>query len=233
MTKYEETVAKIHQAFLANVKITMPTTALSLDLEPGQKATLQPVSWQRFEAILAQIGERRSSRIAYANSILEIMVPLPEHERSKVLIADLVKVLLKAEKRRWEPLGSTTFKREGMAAGIEPDDCFYIQNCKAVIGKNRLDLSVDPPPDLALETDVTSKTELAAYQALQVPELWIYSGDKLTINVLRRGRYIDSETSPTFPSLAVREIIPQFVQRAREVGVSQSLEEFEAFIQNQ
>lgn len=158
------------------------------------------------------------------------MAPLPEHERSKVLIADLVKTLLKVQKRQWEPLGSTTFKRENMAAGIEPDDCFYIQNYKAVIGKNRLDLSVDPPPDLAIKTDLTSKTELDAYEALRVPEVWLYERGKLKINVLGEGRYVDSETSPTFPGIAVVEIIPQFMQRAKEVGVSQALEEFEVFI---
>ena len=208
----------------------MLTTFINISLEPGQKVTLQPVYWQGFEEILSKLGQRRSSRIAYANEILEIMAPLPEHERSKVLIADLVKTLLKVQKRQWEPLGSTTFKRENMAAGIEPDDCFYIQNYKAAIGKNRLDLSVDPPPDLALETDLTSKTELDAYEALRVPELWIYERGKLKINVLREGRYVDSETSPTFPGIAVVEIIPQFMQRAKEVGVSQALEEFEAFI---
>jgi Uma2 family endonuclease len=158
------------------------------------------------------------------------MAPLPEHERSKVMLADLVKALLKAEKRRWEPLGSTTFKREGMAAGIEPDDCFYIQNYQAVIGKERLDLNVDPPPDLAIETDVTSKTSVDAYVALGVPELWIYEGGKLTINVLQEGEYVMSETSSIFPSVAVAEVIPHFMQRGREVGVSQALEEFEAFI---
>jgi Uma2 family endonuclease len=208
----------------------MLTTYINISLEPGQKVTLQPVYWQGFEEILSKLGQRRSSRIAYANEILEIMAPLPEHERSKVLIADLVKTLLKAQKRQWEPLGSTTFKRENMAAGIEPDDCFYIQNYKAAIGKNRLDLSVDPPPDLALETDLTSKTELDAYEALRVPELWIYERGKLKINVLGEDRYVESETSPTFPGIAVVEIIPQFMQRAKEVGVSQALEEFEAFI---
>lgn len=207
----------------------MPTTFINLHLEPGQKITLQPVSWAAFEAILSELG-RRASRIAYANGILEIMVPLPEHERAKVLLADLVKTLLKAQKRQWQPLGSTTFKREDMKAGIEPDDCFYIQNYKAVIGKNRLDLTVDPPPDLALETDVTSKTELNAYEALGVPELWIYEGGKLKINVLQAGRYVESETSPTFPNIAVIKIIPRFMQLAQTIGVSQTLEEFETFI---
>lgn len=208
----------------------MPTTSISLRLEPGQKVTLQPVSWEGFEEILAELGERRSSRIAYANGILEIMAPLPEHERSKVLLADIVKTLLKVQKRAWEPLGSTTFKRKGMKAGIEPDDCFYIQNYKAVIGKNRLDLTVDPPPDLALESDLTSKTELDAYEALGVLELWIYSGGKLKINLLQEGKYVESQTSSTFPGVAVIEIIPRFMQRAREVGVSQALEEFQAFM---
>jgi Uma2 family endonuclease len=104
------------------------STAISLRLEPGQTVTLQPVPWQRFEQILVELGESRSSRIAYFNGTLEIMTPLPEHERSKVLIGDLVKTLLKLQKRSWESLGSTTFKREGMSAGIEPDNCFYIEN---------------------------------------------------------------------------------------------------------
>ncbi len=90
----------------------MVMSAIALQLEPGQKITLQPVSWQRFEEILGQLDNKRSSRIAYAKGILEIMSPLPEHERTKVILADMVKILLKVQKRAWEPLGSTTFKRE-------------------------------------------------------------------------------------------------------------------------
>lgn len=183
----------------------MSTTAISLQLKPGQKVTLQPVSWQGFEEIMADLGERRESRIAYANGIMEIMTPLPEHERAKISLADWIKTLLRIQKRQWEPLGSTTFKREDMAAGIEPDECFYIQNYKAVIGKERLDLTVDPPLDLAIETDLTSKTEIAAYEALRVPEVWIYEKGKLKINVLQGNRYIESPNSPTFPNVAVIE----------------------------
>jgi Uma2 family endonuclease len=208
----------------------MPATAISLRLEPGQKVTLEPVTWEEFEHILAELGESRSSRIAYANQILEIMAPLPEHERSKILLADLVKALLKFHKRSWEPLGSTTFKSQSMTAGIEPDECFYIENYKAVIGKNRLDLTVDPPPDLALETDLTSKTELDAYEALKVPELWIYKNSNLKIYLLQQGKYVESQTSQTFTGIEVIEIIPLFIQRAKEVGVSQTLAEFDIFL---
>jgi Uma2 family endonuclease len=91
-------------------------------------------------------------------------------------------------------------------------------------------LTVDPPPDLVLETDVTSKTELDAYTALGVPELWIYNKGKLKINLLQTGSYIESEASSTFPNLAIIQIISQFMQRAKEFGVSQTLEEFERFI---
>ncbi|MEH2053012.1 MAG: Uma2 family endonuclease [Nostoc sp.] len=66
---------------------------------------------------------------------------------------------------------------------IEPDTCFYIQNACQMIGKRRLDLSVDPPPDLAIEIDVTSKTQLSAYVALSVSELWCYGDEKLKVFV--------------------------------------------------
>ncbi|MEA5596601.1 Uma2 family endonuclease [Rivularia sp. UHCC 0363] len=228
----------------------MLATSINLQLEPGQKVTLQPVSWESFEEILKQLGEFRASRIAYANQILEIMAPLPEHERSKVLLADLVKILLTIQKKSWEPLGSTTFKShcvarvprvvasggsQGMSAGIEPDDCFYIKNYQAVIGKQRIDLNIDPPPDLALETDVTSKTEIDAYEALAVPELWIYAGGKLRINLLQEGKYIESiesEISYIFPNFKIIDIIPRFMQRSFVVGVSQTLEEFEVFVRD-
>jgi Uma2 family endonuclease len=78
----------------------MPTSTINLDLEPGQKATLQPVTWQGFEEILSKLGYKRSARIAYANGILEIMAPLPEHERAKVVLTDLVKIILRVQKRQ-------------------------------------------------------------------------------------------------------------------------------------
>lgn len=117
-----------------------------------------------------------------------------------------------------------------MTAGIEPDDCFYIQNYKAVIGKERIDLSIDPPPDLALETDVTSKTTTDAYKALGVPELWVYDAPSLKINILVNDKYIETLTSPTFPDIDVVKIIPQYISRAKVVGVSLALYEFEQFI---
>jgi len=84
----------------------------------------------------------------------------------------LLKALLEELDIEFRSLGSKTFKHATMLKGIEPDRCFYIQNEAAVRGKKRLDLTVDPPPDLALEVDITSRTHPDTYAALGVPELW-------------------------------------------------------------
>ncbi len=112
-------------------------------LAPGSLVTIPDITWQEFESILQELGEKRSTRVAYYQGTLEIMVPLPEHEKPKDIIADIVKILLQIIGKRYEPFGSTTFKRPGIA-GIEPDACFYIQNYQCMIDR-RLQPD-DPPP---------------------------------------------------------------------------------------
>ena len=183
-----------------------------MQLGPGSTLTIPDVSWEEFESILQEMGEKRAARIAYSKGTLEIMVPLPEHEVPRDLISDIVKILLKAKGIRYQPFGSTTFKQEN-TAGVEPDACFYIRNYQRMIGRRRLEAQ-DPPPDLAIETDVTSKTTLDAYEAIAVPELWIYGRGKLTIYLLRDGKYINSDTSPIFAHIPLIQIIPATVERA-------------------
>ncbi len=129
-----------------------------LSVPPGQRVLLHDVSWQELEIILEELGEHRGARIAYDNGTLEIMTPLPEHEDNKEIIGDLVKALLEELNIEFRSLGSITFQNQAMAKGIEPDQCFYIQNEAAIRGKKRIDLGVDPPPDLALEIDITCRT---------------------------------------------------------------------------
>ncbi|MEG4496448.1 Uma2 family endonuclease [Microcoleus sp. F10-C6] len=199
-----------------------------ITLSPGSVVTIPNITWLEFESILQELGEKRRTRIAYSNSTLEIMVPLPEHERPKDLISDIVKILLKSAGRRYEPFGSTTFKREG-AAGVEPDACFYILNYQRMINRRRL-LPDDPPPDLAIETDVTSKTKLDAYKIIGVPEVWVYDSGRLRIYLLQNGEYVESNISPNFPEIAIAQIIPATVERALQVGSCQALEELESAI---
>ena len=204
-----------------------------ITVPPGQRVLLSYVSWQEFEAILEDLGEHRASRVAYDNGVLEIMTPLPEHEINKELVSDLVKALLEELDIEFCTLGSTTFKNEGINKGIEPDNCFYIQNEAAVRGKNRLDLTVDPPPDLALEIDVTSRTHPSIYEALGVPELWRFENGKLQINVLQEGKYIKGESSPNFPNFPLIEVIPHYLNQCRSVGRNKTMKAFRAWVREQ
>ncbi|NEQ45747.1 MAG: Uma2 family endonuclease [Leptolyngbya sp. SIOISBB] len=210
-------------ALLNLVKIPIKT----IDLAPGSRLQVQDVTWQQYVSLLNDLGpDRRTPQLHYCHQTLEIMAPLPEHERSIVVIADLVKVILRLQQRPWESLRSSTFRREGMA-GVEPDDCFYIQNQQAVIGKERLDLTVDPPPDLAIESDMTSKTQIAAYEVIGVPELWVYDSGNLRIFHLTTGQYAEADTSQTFPNLPLKQMIPQVLRQAKTIGTSQALMAFE------
>ncbi len=200
---------------------------------PGQRIILEDVSWQVFEAILNELGEHRGSRVAYSQGTLEIMAPLPEHERAKVIIGDLVKALLDELNLNWESLGSTTFKRKDKTAGIEPDDCFYIQNYRLMIGKDRIDLTIDPPPDLAIEIDVTSKTQISAYEALKIPEIWRYENGNVEINLLQGEQYVKSQTSLIFPNFPIIELITRFIEMARTTGTSSALRAFRKWVKEQ
>ena len=199
-------------------------------LPPGQRVLLKDVTWQEFEAILEDLGENRASRIAYENRTLEIMFPLPEHETRKVLIGDLLKALMEELEVEFWSLGCTTFKNEFMGEGIEPDDCFYIENEVTIRGKERIDLKIDPPPDLALEIDVTSRTHPSIYQNLGVPELWRFYKGKLKIYVLRNGEYLESEFSPHFPNLPLTEVIPEYRDRAAIEGRNKTMKAFRAWV---
>ena len=196
-----------------------------IQLNPGSAISIHNISWEQFEAILAELGEERRTRIAYSKGTLEIMSPLPAHERPHRIIGYLVTTLLDAQERDWEDFGSTTFRKKAKEAGLEPDTCFYIQNARQVRDCMRMDLAIYPPPDLAIESDVTSKTTLDAYESLEVPEVWIYTGEKFTINVLIGSEYAESSTSPTFPDLPILELIPRLVQQAFQEGSSKVLRE--------
>ncbi len=201
-----------------------------LKIKPGQQLLLEDVSWQQFENILTDLGEHRAARVSYSYGSLEIMVPLPEHEKAKEIIGDTIKILLDQLNIDYDSLGSTTLKSERMTQGVEPDACFYIQNQALVLGKNRLDMNIDPPPDLAVEIDLTSRTPLENYRILGVPELWRYGKQGLQISVLQNGKYVESNASPTFPDLPIVELIDRCVQQSQTVGSSQAIRAFKQWV---
>jgi Uma2 family endonuclease len=201
--------------------VTVPIQAIALT--PGSTIRIPNLSWQDFERVLAEPWKRHT-RMTYYQGTLEIMAPLAIHERPHRIIADIVKAILDAQERDWEDFGSTTFKRPEIA-GVEPDTCLYIQNSNWVRGCTDMNLEVYPPPDLAIESDVTSKTTLDAYKALYIPEVWIYSNKQLKIHILSNQGYAESLISGIFPDLLITEMLPPLVQKAIDTGTSQMLRE--------
>lgn len=204
-----------------------------LTVLPGNTVQLKDISWQTYENILEEMGESYAARLAYYKRTLEIRMPLPKHERAKSIIGDLVKILLEELDIDCEPLGSTTFKRQDMESGVEPDECFYIKNAMAIRGKDRIDLTIDPPPDLAIEIDNTSSTSLNSYEALGVPELWRYDGRILQINVLQAGKYVEFTNSPTFPSFPLLEVIPQTLEQSKTIGRNAAVKGFRNWVREE
>jgi len=198
---------------------------------PGQRMLLHDVSWDEFERILVELGDSRASRLAYDNGLLEIAMPLPEHEYAKEIIGDLIKALLEELDIEFCSLGSTTFKQAGQK-GIEPDQCFYIQHEAVIRGKKRIDLEIDPPPDLALEIDITSRSYPSLYAALGVPELWQFENGNMAIKALQDGQYVTVAESPRFPGWPLQTVMLEHLQLSTEVGRNKALRAFRQWVRS-
>jgi Uma2 family endonuclease len=180
---------------------------------PEQRVILRHVSWGTYERLLAEHLECSSPRFTYDRGMLEIMVVSAEHERPNRLLASLFEVLAEEMDIDFENLGSNTFKREDLTQGFEPDTCFYIQQVERIRGKTRLDLTIDPPPDLVIEIDITSDflNKLPIYAAVGVPEVWRYDGQDLTIFRLTGDAYSACEDSVALPGVT-RTRLAQFME---------------------
>lgn len=199
-------------------------------IPPGHQVLLQNVSWSELEQILDELGENRSTRISYSNGTLELMTPLATHENNKAMISDFVRILLEELGKEYRNLGSTTLKNAKMKQAVEPDECFYIQNEHLVRGIQRLDLSILPPPDLAIEIDITARTRFNHYEQLGVPEVWRYDGTKLEINILSSGKYLASEESLQFSGFPLKEVLPQFLEASETQGKVSILKQFRDWV---
>lgn len=177
---------------------------------------LEGVSWELYEHLL-KVAENRRLRITYDKGELEIMSPLPEHENAARVIGRLIEEMTMQSDVPAIGLKATTFRRRLKSKGLEPDECYYIKSQPRLIGKKRISLPKDPPPDLAIEIDVShwSIPRLPIYAALGVPEVWRYDGTTIHCLVLKKNDYVESEFSLAFPKLRVKELV-KFVRIAEE-----------------
>ncbi|MDQ2096992.1 MAG: Uma2 family endonuclease [Tychonema bourrellyi B0820] len=198
--------------------VTTTSTPVEQQITPENRVVLKGVSWSTFKALVADVGDDRAWRIAYDRGVLEIRMPLEEHEEPKRLIESFVEAIVDELEIELRSLGSLTLEREDLTRAVEPDSCFYIQNESVVRGRN-INLPNDPPPDLAIESDYTNSSvnKDAIYAALGVPELWRYQRQSLQVYQLVEGKYQKCDRSLAFPFLPVAEI-PGFIEQSRTIG---------------
>ncbi len=186
-----------------------------LELPAEQRIVLRGVSWETYEWLLADHEQRGVPHFTYDRGTLEIMSPLPVHEMLNRRIAQLVLAVAEGADLDVEDLGSTTFRREDLQRGFEPDSCFYFRDAKRIRGKKRLDLTVDPPPELVVEIDITSPSldKLPIYAQLGVSEVWRYDGEKVAIFKLGDEEYAEAAESYVLP-LLTGDIITGFIEKS-------------------
>ena len=198
--------------------VTTTSNPVEQQTTPENRVILKGVTWSTFKALLADVGDDRAWRIAYDEGVLEIRMPLEEHEEPKRLIESFVEALVDELEIELRSLGSLTLEREDLTRAVEPDSCFYIQNESLVRGRN-INLPNDPPPDLAIESDYTNSSvnKFTIYAAIGVPEIWRYRRESLQVYQLVEGKYEVCDRSLAFPFLPVAEI-PRFIEQSRTVG---------------
>lgn len=185
-----------------------------------QHSVLHGVAWHTYRE-LRESPDNEHVRMTYDRGVLEIMSPSIFHERVAEVLGLLIAAWMDELDLDSVSCGTLTCKREDLEKGFEPDKCYYVQHEPVMWDKTDLDLAVDPPPDLAVEIDMTrsSVNKMEIYAAFGVPELWQFNGRKLRVSTLEAdGQYRQRMSSiclPRFP-LAEVETILQEVGKVRD-----------------
>ncbi|MBC7798709.1 MAG: Uma2 family endonuclease [Pyrinomonadaceae bacterium] len=212
----------------------MATVARSKSKSQAQSVVIENVSWQSYEKVLSAFVDSHAAHFYYNNGALEIMVLSLEHEIIKEIIGTIIDEISLVVDKDFVAAGSTTFRRKKKEKGFEPDKCYYFGEKIALIrGKKRINLAVDPPPDLVIEIDIThsSMNRHEIFAALGVREVWRHDGEKLQILRLDDEKYESVDESVLLPGLkgddisklvkiGQRESRIEFIKKVREYGAN-------------
>lgn len=202
--------------------------------EGESRVVLHKVSWETFEALLAET-DRAGVRFTYDEGVLEIMSPSTKHERIKTLLARLIETMTLELGIPIASSGSSTLKTQLKQKGIEPDECYYVANEPRVRGKMEIDLNDDPFPDLAIEIDISSSSldQLRVYAALGISEVWICDGQAIQVYQLGEDKsYVPVDRSPSFPFLPTDQV-EGFLGRAHTADETTWLRSFQAWVRTE
>jgi Uma2 family endonuclease len=208
------------------------TATLIQTPQPG--VVLKNISWQTYESLVNELAQQRGIRLTYDRGTLEIMTPSASHEGNKQILGRFVETVTEELNVEIRSLGSLTCRREDLERGLEPDQCYYIENEEIVRSLNQINLNQDPPPDLVIEIDITSSSinRLELYASLGVLEVWRYDGSRLIFYQLEGQEYVEREVSPHFPFLSPSEIMG-FWETQKDVGETSMIRGFRQWVRSQ
>ena len=184
--------------------------------------TLRDVEWEVYEK-LRDDPSNDHLRMTYLDGTLTIMSPQLVHDFNSRQFLYIITAVVRAWRIPFLAVGTTTLRRKGRVklkgAAKEPDEGFYLgEDAARIRGKQTLDLTVDPPPTLAIEVDnkADSETALPAYARIRVPEVWFYKAQDhaLWFGRLAGEGYVEIGRSTGLPRLT-----PTLVMEALEAAL--------------
>ncbi|MFP4123613.1 Uma2 family endonuclease [Coleofasciculus sp.] len=202
-------------------------------IQSPDRVVLPNISWQTYQLLIRDFEQEPAIRLTYDRGMLEIRMPLDPHETYKKLLGRLVEAATEELNIEIRSLGSRTCDRADLARGLEPDQCYYIQNEALVRGVAQIDLNQFPPPDLALEIDITSSSinRLSIYAILGVPEVWRYDGQTLTILSWQNGEYLSQDRSIALPLLNAEDLV-RFLALRNTIGETKLVKQFRRWVKD-
>lgn len=189
---------------------------------PAGAVVRLPATWNEYQALSQQRGDGSIPRIKYRSGEILLMSPMPKHGRDAHLIANVITTLLDHAEREYDAFTPVTMELPN-ESGIEPDYCFYIEHWQAVSGKERIDWQSDPPPDLVLEIDVTSYSDVNDYLPYRVPEVWLFRKNQLLVYQLQDTDYSLQTQSQYFPDINLQTVIARCLQVAYDRNTSTAI----------
>ncbi len=180
-----------------------------------QRVVLRIVSWNTYLALVAE-DSRPGNRICYNQGVMEIMSPGMLHGNAASLIGRMIEIFSMERNIRIRSADSTTFKRDDLERGFEADRSYYLENLDSILDKDIIDLSIDPPPDLAIEVDISRSSfgKFAIYGSIGVGEVWRYDGQDITVyRLLESGEYETAKASVSLKNFPLQEASKLLDQR--------------------
>ena len=194
----------------------------------GECFTIGDIDWETYRQISDELTGRHL-RITYEDGRLDLMTISGKHGNLCRLFVALIRVLAEELSLPLRCYGDMTCDKKKALRGLEPDECFYIQNEPAVRLKDDIDLTVDPPPDLAVEIELSRarRDRLSVYAGVGVPEVWRYNGKRLTGHVLSKDgkSYVESNVSRAFPKLQLVDL-QRFVELRTQLDETSLIRSF-------